>query len=548
MKSKEPIFLKWDWHLVIVLFLAMIFLLLINFLNYLPVSDNQSNNNRLLFNSPDETAYYWAAHNYYHQQSFMVFSDPSLVAGDLVAPRSLRIVNNYLVPTGFVGLSYLAGNFARILHSEHWILLFSSLITTISLVLFYLFIKKIYGPRVGLISVALLMVTPAFFYYASRPMVPNILVCSFLMIGLFLSQLGISKKNNLTILAAGLFFGLSILVRPSELIWIGPLLLILYLANIKSLPFSRIMLLIPTFFLALLPFFYFNIIQFGSPLNIGYSITSSVTNLDQDIFLKYLLPFGFNVVNILVNARNYLSLIFSWQSTFFILALWPILLSIFNKHNKLQKKNLIILLIIIVTSILVVVYYGSWKFSDNPNPRAITIGTSYVRYWLPVYILMSVMVALGIRLFTKRSLIATYLIFSSVFIIWCNYGYQTVYTNPQEGLKVISQNLIEYQKISQLVLSNTDKEDIIISGRNDKIFFPARHVIYNLFYDIDYQRIAPLLKNHSVYWWSAKYTDQDLQYLNSKYQKYQWQLERTPINWQKMTLYQIKNYAQPQVD
>lgn len=548
MKSKEPIFLKWDWHLVIVLFLAMIFLLLINFLNYLPVSDNQSNNNRLLFNSPDETAYYWAAHNYYHQQSFMVFSDPSLVAGDLVAPRSLRIVNNYLVPTGFVGLSYLAGNFARILHSEHWILLFSSLITTISLVLFYLFIKKIYGPRVGLISVALLMVTPAFFYYASRPMVPNILVCSFLMIGLFLSQLGISKKNNLTILAAGLFFGLSILVRPSELIWIGPLLLILYLANIKSLPFSRIMLLIPTFFLALLPFFYFNIIQFGSPLNIGYSITSSVTNLDQDIFLKYLLPFGFNVVNILVNARNYLSLIFSWQSTFFILALWPILLSIFNKHNKLQKKNLIILLIIIVTSILVVVYYGSWKFSDNPNPRAITIGTSYVRYWLPVYILMSVMVALGIRLFTKRSIIATYLIFISVFIIWSNYGYQTVYTNQQEGLKVISQNLIEYQKISQLVLSNTKKEDIIISGRNDKIFFPARHVIYNLFYDVDYQRIAPLLKNHSVYWWSAKYTDQDLQYLNNKYQKYQWQLDRTPISWQKMTLYQIKNYAQPQVD
>ena len=41
----------------------------------------------------------------------------------------------------------------------------------------------------------------------------------------------------------------------------------------------------------------------------------------------------------------------------------------------------------LVVSAWLLVVYGSWWFSDNPDPTAITLGSSYVRYFLPLYIL-----------------------------------------------------------------------------------------------------------------------------------------------------------------
>jgi hypothetical protein len=41
------------------------------------------------------------------------------------------------------------------------------------------------------------------------------------------------------------------------------------------------------------------------------------------------------------------------------------------------------------------VVYGSWSMADNPDPKAITIGNSHVRYWLPLFTASSVLVALA---------------------------------------------------------------------------------------------------------------------------------------------------------
>ncbi|PJA92629.1 MAG: hypothetical protein CO133_02150, partial [Candidatus Komeilibacteria bacterium CG_4_9_14_3_um_filter_37_5] len=284
-----------DWHFVVVLLTAIIFFLIINYFNFLPFTSNDSATNRLIFNSPDETAYYWAAQNYYHQDTFLQFSNPSLLAGDLVSPRSLKIVNHNLVPTGFIGLSYLAASFAKIFHNDSLILLFSSLLTTTSLILLYLLLKKIYGPRVGLMSVILIMITPAYWYYASRPMVPNVPVCSLIFMAIYFGYLAIEKKSNLIMMLSGLFVGLAVLIRPSEFIWLGPLLLILLIFNKKKYCWSQILFALPTFCLALLPFFYFNIINFGSPLNIGYQIVSNSILSEQWFIGKYLLPFGFDL-------------------------------------------------------------------------------------------------------------------------------------------------------------------------------------------------------------------------------------------------------------
>ena len=52
-------------------------------------------------------------------------------------------------------------------------------------------------------------------------------------------------------------------------------------------------------------------------------------------------------------------------------------------------------------SVFFAIYYGSWEFTDKLTLHLNTLGISYVRYWLPIYLLSLPFVATGILWFIR---------------------------------------------------------------------------------------------------------------------------------------------------
>mgnify|MGYP001007054101 CR=1 FL=1 len=123
----------------------------------------------------------------------------------------------------------------------------------------------------------------------------NVLFLVALIIGFYLATNSTRRKQAetnyfkrhgfgliLTFLS-GLFIGIALTARTSELIWLGPLLIFLWLFNIKRLGVFRPFLFLYGVFVAFLPVIYWNNILYGSFFSSGYSeLNSSLFSLSQD--------------------------------------------------------------------------------------------------------------------------------------------------------------------------------------------------------------------------------------------------------------------------
>jgi len=264
-------------------------------------------------------------------------------------------------------------------------------------------------------------------------------------------------------------------------------------------------------------------------------------NLSAGSLADYLLPFGFQPTVIWHNVQGYLNYLFSWQTLLFIFCLLLFIIFSARQGNQNAKRNFVYLFIFCVISGILIIYYGSWQFSDNPNPRAVTIGTSYVRYWLFIYLMALPIIAEVLKKIFYRSKIAWSLVCIALLLVVSSLSYAQVYQDKEEGLIAVNQTITEYQQIAELVLKNTEKEAIIVSKKSDKIFFPERTVIYDLFYDIDYQRVNNLLTQHyPVYLWDFVHDDLAVEYLNQTlFQQYGYLLQDVNIKYNKMALYKF---------
>ena len=97
-------------------------------------------------------------------------------------------------------------------------------------------------------------------------------------------------------------------------------------------------------------------------------------------------------------AKHYILDMFTELSVVFTLGV--ILLLVFN-IRKPRKKYFAYFSVFAVLSLILIFYYGSWQFNDNPDPNRFTIGNSYTRYWLPIYLMMMPIAALAIVKFSQ---------------------------------------------------------------------------------------------------------------------------------------------------
>jgi len=476
------------------------------------------------FNSPDETANYFFAKLYAEDDTLRVFEPLNFLADNKIHPRSMTVFDGYLVPGSFFGMILFYGWIAKLFGAKI-ILVLTPLLASFAVICFYRLILKIFDRRVAFWSALLLLIHPAFWYYSSRGLFPNVLFVSLLIIGFYFllckdALRSIKYKINGRVYAnyifGGVFLGLAMAVRLSEMIWVAGALIVLYLIYRKSLRIGQVALFLIFAALAFASIFSYNQILYGSPLSTAYNLGSGVSSGGESpgwlsMLLQYIFPFGFHPKSILQNFSVYFAGMFFWLALPLYAGALIFLKKIFD--GKLEKRQEIYFWLSGFIALFLFIYYGSWNFYDNPA-EAPSIGTSYVRYWLPVYILSVPIIITALsklveKVYPKERKIAVGVLVAVLFLS----SVKIVIFDQNEGLAKIKNNVREYTMIAETINRSIPSDAVIIVDRADKIFFPERRVLLPLRDDGTYRLIPNLVNLAPLYYYGVTLPEKDINYL-----------------------------------
>ncbi len=571
--------IKKYWRSFVLAVLAILFFIGTSSFNYWTQDDDF-----VKWLSPDEAANYTFSKFYAQESEMAIFEKYNLYAGDIMHPRSMRSDNGFIKPVSFLGIILIYGKIASL--TSYKILPFlTPFFGALGIIFYYLLVKKIFGKRNALMSACLLTCFPVYIYYSARSMFHNVLFVVLLTIGLYYSVMMAGKKNKedkgaklpigslapyLYSALAGGFVGLAIITRTSELLWIAPVLIILWVFNIKKINITKLLVSLCFCAFAFTPVFYWNQVLYGNYWHGGYpEMNQSIAEITQagsdlikpfwgervrqysDLFANLknnIFYFGFHPKHSIIVFYNYFVKMFYWL-------FWPAAFGFvlfLSKYRKWKRRHLCYLAFCIVPSAVLLFYYGSWCFHDNPDPSQFTIGNSYTRYWLLIYMCalpfagffitkLSAFIFSWIQPDVKNNdlnkidninnpedekkifkykLNKKFLVnsFVAVIIILMSFiSIRFVLFGSEEGLIFTAQRQKESKKELEKIIKLTENNSVIITRYHDKLLFPERKVIIGLFDDKNMvAKYAVLAKYIPVYYYNFTFPQADFDYLNNR--------------------------------
>ncbi len=494
-----------------------------------------------IWNAPDETAAAWAV----GKLPLLTgdYSQPAAYAeelGGLVHPRSMLVHQGQLVPAMWLGLPWLLNLFGA-LTGDH-VETIELLVVAISVLAVFswksIVTKLFENPTVGWIAAFVLAVHPGWWYFTARGFHPNVVFVSFLIFGVLAWYVAAAHKppkrallwRDLMLFLGGVSFGMALFVRTNEAVWVVPLLFLVAWYQRRK-PFKEHLLAVLGVALPLLLMLNLHGTVYGDVFLTGYTIGGDPVPVEvsttvesvgfSNPLLAQLFPFGIHEMNVLQNVTSFHVVFFALWTAFTVFGLLMLALEWRTlRPDQKQRYRRLLWLSALVSAYLFIVY-GSWNISDNPDPSAVTIGTSYIRYWLPITLAMTALVGYAIVRGVSYRYSAT--MRQVVIGIWLvAFGYagfaQTVF-GRDEGLAFVHQNLLEFQTQRDQVLALTDETDVIIVDRSDKILFPNRDIVYPLRNETTYANLLAMKqatdeRNAELYYLGIALPESDLLHLS----------------------------------
>lgn len=477
-----------------------------------------------LWNSPDETAVAFVSQS---EAVGMGLYTPQArgadVAGGLAHPRSMTVIDGRLVPSGFIGWPWLLRVVRETPLAPLWIYM-PAIVAILGVLSLRYIVARLSGNVVwGWLAAFALAVHPAWWYFANRGLLPNVAFVSFgLMAAVCVLWVGkqgtppsasrgeprspqVSHRGVGFALLAGCFLAITLAVRASEAVWLFPCMVFFawrqWGKNTVAWWSAGCGFLVSTGSILAV-----NAAVYVSPFALGYAITSDVAPVISlpgysdpapaaHVWWQWLFPFGIHEMNTLRNVWNYLGL--PWWFT-----VWGIVGAVWIglRHSasvrlagarhcaegvKQISDEAISLSIACAFSPFVALYllvlYGSWNLSDNPTPGEITIGVSYMRYWLPIFVALSVgaswvWLEVGKWLNKRWGSMARNMWFAVVIVVSVGMGWWQAFSG-MEGLWAVKSTLQKNTGKQALVVAHTQENDILLTMRDDKVLFPKRAVV-----------------------------------------------------------------------
>ena len=471
-----------------------------------------------LYVSPDETANAYFATRFAQTLSLRGADDELLTQFDRLHPRSTLVDGGQLVPGSFLGLPVVYGFFVMILGPiALWIL--TPLFTIFAAHGFGRLVGRFTSDPIGSLVRILFLLHPAVWYYAARGLMHNVLFLDLLVLAAWLwvcRPMGKKRGEASTWndVLGGLFVGLALFVRSSEFLWIGIGLVVSAILWWRTLSWRRLRAGLFGLTVGVGLLFLMNFLTYGHPLTTGYTLGIPPTDLlsTDSVDSVVVLPFGFHPMNVWRHVGAYGVTMFWWLS---ILALPGFFLLL--AHQKNRRTIRCALALATLVSVWLALMYGSWEIHDNPDPTQITMANSYVRYWLPLYVFSTPMIAMTIVWIAQRgrSVWARGLIVATLMLLVLGLNVNATFVQGQDGLLRMRSELLSASQIQESVLRYTASDAVIIVDRADKLFFPHRRVWYPLRDEATYAAMPLILESVTLYYYGITFPQQDFDYLNT---------------------------------
>ncbi|MBI5731783.1 MAG: glycosyltransferase family 39 protein [Candidatus Magasanikbacteria bacterium] len=509
----------------------------------------------LILNQPDETINYFFIRQFAFFNKFFAEEKLNSFALNQVHPRSATVVNGQIVPIGFPGFIIIYGlaiKFLSFVFSWNLFNVFAVSLTpwlaAITPFFLYGFLRRVFNRQIAFISSLLLFITPAWWYYGSRPFQHNtffVFLAAAACYFYFLSREGRSWRVVSGAVLSALAAGLALYVRPAEIIWFGALSCWGVWRAKKIWGKRGIAAVLAVLFLVAVLFFSTQFLFYGKFLGSGYvrpepsgeagSIFSGPQGINfwQAIFL----PFGFHPRAISHNAFLYFINFFRPWTVLFLAGL--VLTCVLHKKKIAEASRFVAYAkIFLPAGIYLLILYGSWNFYDNLLLQP-SIGTSYVRYFLPIYVFALPFAAfLILYLWQARWRLAKGLVIFLVAGLAVS-SYSEVFLKL-EGLKRIKETVKIYQSWQEKIYQLTEPDAVIVTRYADKYIFPGRRVIPGFREDEQIKAAGGLFQEKvPLYFYDLKLNQEEEKELNQRLSQEGLKLDSAVGQWENLELIKV---------
>ncbi len=468
-----------------------------------------------LYVSPDETANAYVASTLFDSGVYPATADIDSSIQNQIHPRSTVSFDGQLLPGSFLGLPVLYGSIATMLGL--WVLwILTPLLTIATALAWKQLVQRFTTPTVAMVSFVLFLLHPAVWYYSARGMMHNMLFVDLLVLSVWLWVCSPKRLGIWAPTFAGLSLGLALFARASEAPWILVGLLMSAVLWRRNLSGRRLQAGLLGLALGLALLLGMNQLTYGHPLTTGYTVGQAPPTIDlaagDSLDAVELLPFGFHPMNAWRHFWAYGVGMFWWLSALSGLGMFVLL-----SRKKRRRDIRFMIALGALISLWLVFMYGSWEIHDNPDPTQITMANSYVRYWIPMYLVSVPMMAAGVLWLTRfgRTMLAQGLIAAVLLMATVGLNVRAVFVQGQDGLLTMRAQLERSSVIQTSVLDHVATNAVVIVDRADKLFFPHRRVMYPLRDEATYDAMPVVLESVSLNYYGITLPEQDMDYLNS---------------------------------
>ncbi|GEM_PF-437333 len=524
---------------------------------------------RGVYNSPDETANAYFSSVFREEGTLRVREPLESITNDRVRPRSITVHDGALVPESFHGLPVIYGVVSRM--SSDALPFLTAIFAILAVFAWRHTMAKLFGHCTGEFAGLLLFFTPAWWYWTNRGLYHNVFFVALLIFAAYFfitkplmsviarwvaakqsRELKILMTQKIDSFLSGFFCGLALWVRTSEAVWILPLVFILWMLYRKNIRWSDVISFMIAACVALIPFFFINAALYGHPFATGYIIPEATSSTVQSMELvskieslyraisHVVFPFGIHLRTALMNFLNYFVAMPWWMTM--VLATTLAWLGYQLLRARMAKNEIMLVTIFLALTAYLAILYGSWVIHDSPDPRVVDISISYTRYWLPIFVLATGIGGYGIA--TLRNRLHGWLmhIFPALIILLLTlFSFHLVFFTKNNGLIAVSNRLVEYDAIRTDALHYIPQNAVVIVDRGDKIFFPARRVMYPLRDEGTLATLGTLSLRAPLFYYGITMTDTDFMEQNKKLELHGLRLDPVKTYTDSM-LYRVENF------
>lgn len=391
---------------LIILVGCLVFFLLYSFSAIMAWWPQWQAGGHLIFNWPDANANYFFAKVFAEKNNLFFSEQLNQLAGNLLHTRSINVVNDYLVPMTFLPNLLIFGLFFKLLGGFFSLLLIPFLASLTVYIIYRLLGTVFEDWDLAWWTAWLLFPLAPWLYFANIVMLPNILFIFLVCVAAYL----LAKKKYIV---STLFLALGLVCRPSEAVWLLLSFGLVWFWQRRQISPKNWLGSLLIGLVVVAGFFWLNNLVYGSYFSLGYfnlqtdappTETVAVQQNFWGAIKMFFLPFGFDLRLIIYNFGKYFLRLYLPYALLCLVGLGLL------RKTKLNKVWSSYLWLGAIISVLLFVYYGAWNLADPLVKNLNTISSSYVRYYLPLYIIWLPLAALALNNFLQKKYLNYFLI------------------------------------------------------------------------------------------------------------------------------------------